>query len=276
MVAINWLMIADQRINGIFDEDCIKLCQIHSNAVDYPKNGTPVDLSTVPKPRSNVKPDWHAPETDDLEASVEFYQSKKAIGRLFRAVDLPEVQMDTRAARLRRQQVRDDDSEADLDQVFCMDDGRGDPLESAVERRVAEFISIDPNSDSVRLAIDSLGRYSVELQGICACNALQRHKHAMLSEEEAVIGTIVAKCSQKRERSDAIAQLREQTSYLIKYLREEISGDEDSSHDDWLATAWAAWKVSRHFKDRFGAHSFGWVALGEVFDAMKAIEQERG
>jgi RNA-dependent RNA polymerase len=279
MVAINWLLIADQRINGIFDEDCIKLCQIHSDAVDYAKNGTPVDLSTVPKPRSNVKPDWHAPETVDLNSSVGFYQSQKAIGRLFRAVDLPDVQVHTRAARLRRQQVRDDDSEADLDQVFaalCMDDGQSDPLESAVERRVAEFISIDPDSNSVRLAIESLGRYSVELQGICACNALQRHKNAMLSEEEAVVGTIVAKCSQKRERSDAIAQLREQTSYLIKYLREEISGDEDSSHDDWLATAWAAWKVSRHFKDRFGAHSFGWVALGEVFDAMKAIEQERG
>jgi RNA-dependent RNA polymerase len=279
MVAINWLLIADQRINGIFDEDCIKLCQIHSDAVDYAKNGTPVDLSTVPKPRSNVKPDWHAPETVDLNSSVGFYQSQKAIGRLFRAVDLPDVQVHTRAARLRRQQVRDDDSEADLDQVFaalCMDDGQSDPLESAVERRVAEFISIDPDSNSVRLAIESLGRYSVELQGICACNALQRHKNAMLSEEEAVVGTIVAKCSQKRKRRDAIAQLREQTSYLINCLREELSGDEGSSLDDWLATAWAAWKVSRHFKDRFGALSFGWVALGEVFDAMKAIEQEGG
>jgi RNA-dependent RNA polymerase len=143
-----------------------------------------------------------------------------------------------------------------------------------VERRVTKFISIDPNSESVKLAIESLGRYSVELQGICACNAIQRRK-AMLSEEEAVVGTIVAKCSQRRRRRDAIAQLREQTSYLVKYVRDELSGDEDSSPYDWLATAWAAWKVSRRLKDRFGAHSYGWVALGEVFDAIKAIEQDR-
>jgi hypothetical protein len=156
-----------------------------------------------------------------------------------------------------------------------MDDGQGDPLESAVEHRIAEFISVDPDSNSVRIAIESLGRYSVELQSICSCNALQRHKSAMLSEEEAVVGTIVAKCSQRRKRRDAIAQLREQTSYLVKYVREELSGDDDSSQYDWLATAWAAWKVSRQLKDRFGAHSYGWLALGEVFDAMKAIEQER-
>jgi hypothetical protein len=262
MVAINWLMIAD--LNGIFHEDCIKLCQIHSNAVDYPKSGTPVELNIVPKPRSELKPDWHAPETVDLDASLGFYQSQRAIGRLFRAIDLPEVQTHTRDARRRRQQVRDEDSEADLDQVFaalCMEDGQGDPLESAVERRVKNFISLEPDSNSVRLAIDSLRRYSVELQTICACNALQRHKSAMLSEEEAVVGTIVAKCSQKRKRKDAISQLREQTSYLVKYVRDELSGDYDSSQEDWLATAWAAWKVSRELKDRFGAHSYGWIAL---------------
>jgi hypothetical protein len=277
MVAINWLRIAD--LNGIFHEDCIKLCQIHSNAVDYPKNGTPVELNTVPKPRSELRPDWNAPETVDLDASLGFYQSQRAIGRLFRAIDLPEVQTHTRAARRKRRQVRDEDPEADLDQVFaalCMEDRQGDPLELAVERRVKKFISLDPDSNSVRKVIESLGRYSEELQSICACNALQHHKStAMLSEEEAVVGTIVAKCSQRRKRKDAISQLREQTSYLVKYVRDELSGDYDSSQEHWLATAWAAWKVSREFKDRFGSYSYGLIALGEMFDAMKAIEQDR-
>ena len=275
MVAMNWLLIAD--LNGIFHDDCKKLCQIHSNAVDYPKSGTPVELNTIPKPKSDLKPDWHAPETVNLDASLGFYPSQKAIGRLFRAIDLPEVQSHNKAARQKRQQIRDDDSIADLDQVFaalCMDDGQGDPLESAVESRVAEFISVDPDSQTVRLAIEALGRYSFELQAICAGNALQRHKASMLSEEEAVVGTIVSKCSQRRRRRDAIAQLREQTGYLVKYLRDELSGNDDSSQYDWLATAWTAWKVSRQFKDRFGAHSYGWVALGEVFDAIKAIEQD--
>ena len=277
MVAINWLMIAD--LHGIFHEDCIKLCQIHSNAVDYPKSGTPVDLNAVPKPKSKIKPDWHAPETVNLDSSIDFYQSQKAIGKLFRDIDLPELQTHDKAARQKRQKVREDQSETDLDELFaalCMDDG-GDPLDSALESSVAEYISVEPDSESVKLVIESLERYSLELQGICACNALQRlgHKAATLGEEEAVVGTIVAKCSQRRKRKDAISQMREQTSFLVKGVREDLSGDDDSSQDDWLATAWTAWKVSRHLKDHFGAHSYGWIALGEVFDAMKAIGQDK-
>ena len=273
MVAINWLMIADQ--HDVFHEQCLKLCQIHSNAVDYPKNGTPVELNKVPKPRSDRKPDWHAPETVNLNSSINFYESQKAIGKLFRDIDLPEVQMDVMAARQKRQRVRNDQPEADLDELFaalCMDD-EGGTLESAVKSRVTEFISDDPNSETVRLAIESLDRYSVELQGICSCNALQRHKDATLSEEEAVVGTIVAKCSQRRKRKDAMSQLREQTGFLVKYVRDELSGDDDSSQYDWLETAWTAWQVSRQLKDRFGAHSYGWIALSEVFDAIKGIEQ---
>jgi len=183
--------------------------------------------------------------------------------------------MDVMAARQKRQRVRNDQPEADLDELFaalCMDD-EGGTLESAVKSRVTEFISDDPNSETVRLAIESLDRYSVELQGICSCNALQRHKDATLSEEEAVVGTIVAKCSQRRKRKDAMSQLREQTGFLVKYVRDELSGDDDSSQYDWLETAWTAWKVSRQLKDRFGAHSYGWIALSEVFDAIKGIEQ---
>lgn len=276
LVAITWLLIAD--LNGIFHKDCLDLCQVHSDAVDYIKNGTPVSSNRVPKLRSDHKPDWNAPETVNLDSANNFYQSQKAIGKLFRAIDLPEVQTHDRAARQRRHQVREDQPEADLDEVFaalCMNDRGGDPLESALENHVAEFINVDdPNSRYVKIVIESLDRYSIELQGICACNSIQRHKTATLSEEEAVIGTIVAKCSQRRRRKDAMSQLREQTSFLVKGVREELSGDDDSSQYDWLETAWTAWKVSRHLKDRFGAHSYGWIALGEVFDAIKAIEQD--
>ena len=275
MVAINWLLIAD--IYDIFHEDCQKLCRIHSNAVDYPKSGTPVALNTVPKPpRHDHKPDWNAPETVNLDQAYDFYESKKAIGRLFRAIDLPDVRPHNPAKRRQRQHVQDDATEPDLDEVFaalCIGDRHDDALESAVKSRVAEFVDVDPHSEYVELAIDSLRRYAINLQGICACNTIH-HKTAMLSEEEAVVGTIVAKCSQRRRRKDAMSQLREQTSYLVKFVQEELAGGEDTSLDEWLASAWAAWKVSRHLKDRFGAHSYGWIALGEVFGAIKAIEQE--
>jgi len=276
MVATNWLLIAD--LHDIFHDDCQKLCQIHSDAVDYPKSGTPVAPNIVPRPRSDHKPDWHAPETVNLDDSINFYQSQKAIGKLFRDIDLPEVRVQNPATRKQRQHVRDDASEPDLDDVFaalCIGDRQDDALESAVKNRVAGFISVDdPHSTVVERAIESLGQYSIDLQGICACNTIQRHKTAMLSEEEAVVGTIVAKCSQRRRRRDAMAQLREQTSYLVKSVQAELAGGEETSQYEWLTSAWTAWKVSRHLKDRFGAHSYGWIALGEIFGAMKAIEQE--
>jgi RNA-dependent RNA polymerase len=275
MVSINWMMIAD--LHDIFHEDCIKLCQIHSDAVDYAKSGTAVSPGTVPKPKSSLKPDWHAPETVDLDEAIGFYPSQKAIGKLFRRIDLQEVQIRSRVGRQKRQHLHDDAPETDLDELFaalCMEDRLIDPLELAVKNLVAEFIDLDPSSKFVKLAIESLSRYSMELQGICACNAIQPRKDAMLSEEEAVIGTIVAKCPQRRKRKEAIAQLREQTSYLVKSVRDELSGDDDTSQYEWLEIAWAAWKVSRHLKDSFGAHSYGWIALGEVFDAMRAIEPD--
>jgi len=44
VIAINWLIIADQSSLGVFDPDCLKLSELHSDAVDYPKSGQPVSL----------------------------------------------------------------------------------------------------------------------------------------------------------------------------------------------------------------------------------------
>ncbi|KAN0128358.1 RNA dependent RNA polymerase domain containing protein [Lactarius tabidus] len=275
MVATNWLLIAD--LHDIFHEHCRKLCQIHSDAVGLPQEWNSSGARHRYRNRgTTISQTGMRPETVNLDGAINFYESQKAIGRLFRAIDLPDVRPHNAATRRQRQQIQDDATEPDLDDVFaalCIGD-RHDALESAVKNRVAGFISVEPHSKYVELAIDSLGRYSVDLQGICACNTIQRRNAAILSEEEAVVGTIVAKCSQRRRRRDAMSQLREQTSYLVKFVQEELQGGEEDSQHDWLASAWAAWKVSRHLKDRFGAHSYGWIALGEVFGAMKAIEQE--
>jgi RNA-dependent RNA polymerase len=80
LVATNWLLIADASPHNIFDPKCFQLAQLHSDAVDYPKSGNPVDLRKIPKPDMKVKPDWHAPETiSDL--SGKYYESMRAIGR---------------------------------------------------------------------------------------------------------------------------------------------------------------------------------------------------
>jgi RNA-dependent RNA polymerase len=90
LVAINWLVIADQSEHGIFDPGCFKLAELHSNAVDFPKSGRPVRLHEIPMPKHSAKPDWNAPETVQVDyESGAYYGSTKAIGRLFRSIDLP-------------------------------------------------------------------------------------------------------------------------------------------------------------------------------------------
>jgi RNA-dependent RNA polymerase len=49
LVAINWLIIADQSNESVFDKDCMTLAQLHSDAVDYPKSSTPVPLDKIPR-----------------------------------------------------------------------------------------------------------------------------------------------------------------------------------------------------------------------------------
>lgn len=80
IVGINWLIIADQAELGIFDPDCLRLAQLHSDAVDYPKSGQPVPLEKIPRLKFAAKPDWNAPETLTSE-TAKFYKSQKAIGR---------------------------------------------------------------------------------------------------------------------------------------------------------------------------------------------------
>ncbi|KAI0053305.1 RdRP-domain-containing protein [Auriscalpium vulgare] len=271
LVAINWLRIADSSEEGIFDLDCLTLGEIHSHAVDYPKSGLPVKLEDIPRPKTKMKPDWNAPETVNTDDSANFYPSTRAIGRLFRAIDLPPVEAST--SRRRRTQHGSNEFE-DIFAELCLDGPQNDPVFTAVENRVAEFIDVEPHSDYVRMAMQELEGYADELISICAANTLTQRRNAVLSEAEVTVGTIVAKCSQARRRRDAIAQVRDQTSDLVKRVRLDICGEDDSPKEDWLRRAWASWNVSRIREESFGAKSFGWIALGEAFDAMKAIEQD--
>lgn len=60
-------------------------------------------------------------------------------------------------------------------------------------------------------------------------------------------------------------------------MRGEFEGEEraEPSEDDicdWLTRAWTAWEISCEMEDSFGARSFGWIALGGIFDAIAEIE----
>jgi hypothetical protein len=123
-------------------------------------------------------------------------------------------------------------------------------------------------------ALQLFNRYASELWTICTTYTLSLSRSAALTEEEAMIGTIVAKCSQSRKRKDMMTKLREQTNLLVTSIREELMRDDDGQLEDSLMRAWLAWELSTI--DAFGAQSFGWIALGGIFEAIKEIEERDG
>ena len=95
-----------------------------------------------------------------------------------------------------------------------------------------------------------------------------------MTEEEAVVGTIIEKTSQPRKRKETMAKLREHTDYLVKDIRTELAADEEEPREAALTRAWLAWQLSSREHDLFGAKSFGWVALASIFETIKDIEDE--
>ncbi|KAJ3488459.1 hypothetical protein NLI96_g2801 [Meripilus lineatus] len=281
IVAINWLIIADQSPMNIFDEDCMKLAELHSDAVDYPKSGQPVSLSQIPKLKFRVKPDWNAPETLPSD-NPDFYKSERAIGRLFRDIKLPALQT---VERVRRAQSRvlNESQEVTTDTIIRafrqFEPEEDDFVTLAVQGRVMSFISTGTHDqDTISEVWEIFERYTSELSLICYDNTLGTRKDAMLTEEEAIVGTIVAKSSQPRMRKDKMSRMRDQTTLLVRSVSHELAGEDGTLHEKSLERAWVAYQLAciEQKDGYFGAKSFGWIALGEIFDAIRDIEESEG
>ena len=259
---------------GIFDKNCIELARLHSDAVDYPKSGNPVALDKIPKPLFSQRPDWNAPETGNPN-SDRYYSSQRAIGRLFRDIDLPDLLPPARPRR--RNKRRGDDNLEDLNSNFSqLEVADHDFVELTIEHHVFQYIPVHRASpeDRVERMKSLFHRYVSELQTICSTCTLSHFRAGSLSEEEAIIGTIAQKSSQPRKRKDMMSKLREQTDILVRGIREEIAGDDGMTPYQVLEAGWLAWKLSLSERKSFGGESFGWVALGTIFEAIKDIERE--
>ncbi len=71
-----------------------------------------------------------------------------------------------------------------------------------------------------------------------------------------------------------MSQMREQTATLVASVKAELSGDDDVPSAESLRRSWIAYRLANMEGDIFGARSFGWIALGGIFDAVKEIEDE--
>lgn len=273
IVASNWLIIADQSEEGIFDEDCRRLAAIHSHAVDYPKSGQAVDVRKIPKLKHMTRPDWSAPETVNVR-KANYYVSHKAIGRLFRSIDLPADHLTHRPSTQHRRAQAVDEL---VKKVTNFNDNHDhDDLYRAVERRVQQYTNTAGPFDAVvsQEIIWLFKRYGYDLHTICCTMTLSRHRKHWLTEEEAVVGTISEKSSQPRRRKELMSTLNEGTARLVQKQREGIAGDDTVDIYSRLGRSWLAFHIARANQKEFGAQSFGWIALGCIFDVLDEIEQD--
>jgi RNA-dependent RNA polymerase len=240
--------------HGTKDEACIRLAKLCSQAVDYPKNGIPVDLQTDPLPSTLIrpKPDWQSAEVE-MPRGTDFYESSRALGELFRAITLA------------------DTAEISTDDAIV--DPSRDPISIALEPRVKHQVFSDLEIQEADNAL--FLNYTDELKYICVTHTLTNQPDVRLLEEEVVIGTILAKCSQKRWRSDRIYRMQLHTSVLVQKIHGELlKNPENASMNDLqrgLALAWRAWNISVRRKPEFGSSSYGLIALDVMFNCLDRL-----
>ncbi|KAJ7685522.1 RNA dependent RNA polymerase-domain-containing protein [Mycena polygramma] len=235
---------------GMHDDDCKKLAALCSQAVDYPKQGIPAE---VVSPR----------ETD-------YYASSKALGDLYRAITLDDPKALSSDASVT--------SDASI-----VNPHASNPISSTLVGRIEGIIPSYTAPDGTSTEIKVMFRkYSDELRYISVTHTLTTEPGVNLLEAEIVVGTILAKCAQKRWRSDCIYRMRYHAMTVIRDIQRQMlprEKDADASIESLqvgLKRAWSAWDFSVRHEKEFGAKSFGLIALGIIFDCLDLLPHEVG
>ncbi|KDQ61150.1 hypothetical protein JAAARDRAFT_152238 [Jaapia argillacea MUCL 33604] len=259
------LIIADQSKHGTEDELCIQLAELCSRAVDYPKNGVPVPIDDIPRFLIPYKPDWHAAEVTSPRSS-DYYESSRALGHLYREITL--LDPTEPSPGLVEPIVQEESFKAITDALEPLILAQlGDLAEHHISKQVEDCFS----------------KYEDEMRYISVTHTLSSSPGVCLTEEEVVVSTILAKCSQKRWRKDRMHRLQVHASNLVQQTRRELFPDSEEFSPGGLQRslqrAWEAWSLSvqkclqfNPTAGTFTAHnSFGLVSLGVLFEILDSL-----
>ncbi|KAF8151715.1 RNA dependent RNA polymerase-domain-containing protein [Crassisporium funariophilum] len=262
LLSIRHLQIADQSSEGIFDEDCLKLAELCSQAVDYKKQGIPVNMGPddLPKTLIRCKPDWAGAEETSTRKS-DYYESSRALGVLYRSESL---------------------KLGDLKPIPYLDSQLNtQPFSNPISQTLLEDVrpylgdSVFSETPSIELS-KMFRRYVNELNYICVTHSLSNTPGEALDETEVVAGTISAKCTQKGLRKERMYRMKLHASGMVHQVQRALIEDVEKASDHELVAGleqgWGAWVLSLRRRNEFGANSFGLVALGTILDCLKKLE----
>jgi RNA-dependent RNA polymerase len=133
-------------------------------------------------------------------------------------------------------------------------------------------MDLDRNAAEIR---NAFRHYVDELAYISSTHTLSSTNDVRLTEEEIVVGTILAKCSQRRWRKDRMHRMRTHSQVLVQEVQRKLMNNLDNAStaqiQQGLMKAWNAWDFSLQHSNDFGANSFGLIALGIIFECLQKL-----
>ncbi|KAF5373803.1 hypothetical protein D9758_000837 [Tetrapyrgos nigripes] len=276
------LVIADQSKEGTFDRKCTYLAELCSQAVDYPKQGIAVDLdkNKLPSFYMRPKPDWHAAEV------VKPRKTGQILLLPIRSSTRAHVPRDIPcSARDRKGSEPFPENQAEKPKP---PPPMQDPISIVLKKKLKQVLSsdyIDPNGRDPEIE-RIFRKYTDELRYVCATHTVSNTPGVRLLETEAVMGTILASCTQKRWRKDRIVRMKLHVGELVADVKREFQRDptaniKEKDREEYLfilERAWYCWDYSRRQRTRedqleFGANSFGLIALGSIFYCLDELSK---
>ena len=240
----------------------MKLAKLYGKAVDYAKNGIPVDISKdFPRPLIEYKPDWKKEEVTGAREH-DYYESDRALGHLFRKIDPHEL----------------DEPLEDLSDISPEETA---PLEDMISRTIAPLIPKTLNAGVEASGAESAKtkglymHYIGEMRYVCTTHTLLDTPDVRLAEEEVVLGTILAKSTQPRLRSDRTNRMKVHAEALVRDVRAQMAptGDQPTLEDyrDGLRNAWEMWGWAQHHRKNEFIESFSLITLGVILDCLQQL-----
>lgn len=255
-IATRHMILADQLSGGTLDNDCIKVAELHSTAVDFSKTGIPADLKNLPR-ANRYRPDFLSPgpiveihnrkdidleqfkaktgdgdDSDDdgkheLDApSYKYYRSIKTLGTLYRAIDERQIwQDDVREATGR---YGNGDGETDDEPMF---------YNAFLEWATQECELLGCTNWQQRTDEAFRIRSAYEDSIVATMYEFSEHPTLPITELEVFIGTIVNKTgSQTLRQRDRSRKLRDEyeriSSWITAQIRPRGHKGKDGSADD--------------------------------------------
>jgi RNA-dependent RNA polymerase len=185
------LRIAD--VKGFDCTDCLELAEAASHAVDFPKRGTAVSISKLPRAPDELKPDFMAGEVERIDVrhpESRYYPSIKILGKLYRNIPDEELFYEN----FTTQTIEYERISSVLFQLKVQD------LDM-------DFLLQEPGEDLMTEMVYVLEEFCDRLFAIAHRQTISRRLDEYLTEAEILTGTIQEGYLDHRKRKDAVAEM---------------------------------------------------------------------